>query len=205
MKKPMEAESSNGRRTFAQVRRVYWLVLAGALLLALLLPAATLWHAATSTLQARACVVPAMPRAGQAAWIVVAPTNATDRTAVDGPWAQVITRWDMVTMQMGPLHQRIPGSRANDGAFAIPLQLNMAGQWWAQIALSTPGRPSWQQTVEFSVLPMATGGHALAPESVSVRSCGSAGDVVQAAAAAQDTPVARALSSRRVGRRSVRL
>lgn len=139
------------------VRRGCWLVLAAALLLALALPAATLWHASTSALHVQTCVFPSAPQAGQPAWLVVVPTDTADRTTLEGPWATVVTRWDMVSMSMGTLRRTIAGSSATQGTFAVPLELSMAGIWRAQVALSTPGRPQWQQSVQFSVSPPTTG------------------------------------------------
>lgn len=133
------------------VRRGFWLVFAAALLLALALPVATLWHASTAPLRVQTCVFPAVPRVGQPAWVVVVPADAADRTALEGPWARLVTRWDMVSMSMGTLRRTISGSAAAAGVFAVPLELGMAGVWRAQIALTTPGRPQWQQSLRFSV------------------------------------------------------
>jgi hypothetical protein len=147
----MMTEPDDRHRTILGVRRGVWLVLAAALLLALAVPTATLWHASTSALHVQTCVFPAAPRVGQRAWLVVAPADAADRTALEGPWATVVTRWDMVSMSMGTLQRTIAGSTDAHGAFAVPLELTMPGVWWAQVALSTPGRPQWQQSVHFAV------------------------------------------------------
>lgn len=153
----MVTEPVERRSMFLGVRRGCWLVLAAALLLALALPAATLWHASTAALHVQTCVYPAMPQVEQPAWLVVVPTDAADRTALEGPWAKVVTRWNMVSMSMGTLHRTVPGSAEAHGAFAVPLELSMAGVWSAQVALSTPGRPQWQQSVRFAVSSLTAG------------------------------------------------
>jgi hypothetical protein len=149
----MSAEYARARAPFAGVRRTYWIVLALTLVIALFAPVATFWLTASVSLQVQACVFPATPWVGQSAWLLLAPTNPTDRTALAGPWARASAQWDMVAMRMGPLEQTITGSKTSDGTFAIPLDLTMAGDWQAHVALSTPGRPSWEQTLHFTVGP----------------------------------------------------
>jgi hypothetical protein len=146
---------------FEQVHGVYWALLAGALLLALAAPMATLWRTGASPLHARACLWPSAPHADAPTYLFVALSDAADRTAVQGPWAEVKVSWDMTTMRMGtppvavhgPLQQ---GDRA--GLFAIPLRLTMVGPWWIHVTLRTPGRPVWQTALQAFVLnPQAVG------------------------------------------------
>jgi hypothetical protein len=141
------------------VRGVFWALLAGALLLALALPVASLWRAASSALDVRACVWPAAPRLGAPARLVVVLPDAADRAAVHGPWARLVAEWDMAAMSMGARRATISGPLATarePAAFAVPLHLDMAGAWAARIVLSTPGRPAWETTLRFTVLAPAT-------------------------------------------------
>jgi hypothetical protein len=148
-------EDPMATRRLGQVRRVYWVVLAGALLVALAVPGARLWRAASSALTAQACVWPSSPHAGGTAQLIVSVPEPTDRAAVQGPWAHVVAEWDMVTMTMGTQVLTVPGSSHSAGTFAVPLHLTMAGPWWARITLQTPGRPVWHAQVRFTVLPAA--------------------------------------------------
>lgn len=145
---------------FWRVRPAIWLLLTGSVLLTVVAPAFVLWHASASPLAARAYLWPATPRAGDRAYVVVNLTDPRDRTAVNGPWAQVLVNWDMATMPMGTravvLHGPTDADRTvplgeQAGTYAIPLQLTMTGPWWAQISLRTPGRPAWSTTLRFLV------------------------------------------------------
>ncbi len=156
----MERDASDQPNEMAEpatVRRFVWVLLAAALLIALLAPALTLWHAAQSALAARACVWPAAPSVNQPAELrVMLPTGA-DREAVHGPWAHVIADWDMVTMSMGHHEVATSGDSGADGAFVLPLRLTMVGSWWVQVALHTPGRPEWRAALQVRVLPAGGG------------------------------------------------
>ena len=147
----------------ATVRRFVWVLLAAALLIALLAPALTLWHAAQSALAARACVWPAAPSANQPAELRIVLPNGADREAVHGPWAHVTADWDMVTMSMGRQEVATSGNSGVDGAFVLPLRLTMAGSWWVQVALRTPGRPEWRAALQVRVLPPSGGTRAGGP------------------------------------------
>jgi hypothetical protein len=153
-------------RQSGQVRRVFWALLAVSLLLAVALPIGNLWREASSSLVARACVWPATPRLDAPAQVLVVLPNATDRAAVQGPWARVVAEWNMVTMRMGARRTAVAGPPAtthDPGVFALPLRLDMAGLWLARVSLTTPGRPMWQTAVSFSVAPAATtAGHTAA-------------------------------------------
>ena len=146
---------------FEQVRGVYWALLAGALLLALAAPMVTLWRTAASPLHAQACLWPSAPHADALTFLFVALSDTADRTAVQGPWAEVLVNWDMTTMRMGtrPVVVHGPPEQVDHaGLFAIPLRLTMVGTWWIHITLRTPGRPVWQTALQALVLnPQAVG------------------------------------------------
>jgi hypothetical protein len=144
-----------GVRPFGQVRGVFWGLLIVSLVLAMAGPTAVLLRAASTTLEVRACLWPPNPRAESIAFVVVAALDTTDRTALHGPWAQIGADWDMMAMSMGRQHTAIPGPSGSNGVFSVPLLLSMAGSWWARISVRTPGRPTWQAQLEFSVLPAA--------------------------------------------------
>jgi len=139
--------SETGRQPRGQiggVRRSIWLLLAASLLLSLAVPAWRLWHAASSQLVAQVSLVPAAPQVGQQAQLVVTLLDAGDRAAVHGPWATLAASWDMVAMSMGARRAALAGpspASKSAHAFAVPLALDMAGLWEAQVSLSTPGRP----------------------------------------------------------------
>jgi len=138
------------------VRRSIWLLLAASLLLSLAVPAWRLWHDASSRLVAQVSLVPAAPHVGQPVQLVVTLPDAGDRAAVHGPWAKLAASWDMVTMSMGARRAALAGpspSSTSARVFAVPLALDMAGLWVAQVSLTTPGRPPWQTSLRFSVLP----------------------------------------------------
>jgi hypothetical protein len=147
----------------ATVRRSIWVLLAAALLIALLAPALTLWHAAQSALAARACVWPATPSVNQPTELRIVLPNGADREAVHGPWARAIADWDMVTMSMGRQEAATSGDSSANGAFVLPLRLTMAGSWWVQVALRTPGRPEWRAALQVRVLPPGGGTSAGGP------------------------------------------
>jgi hypothetical protein len=152
------ADTSTGASPpFVRVRPIVWVVLAAALLLALAAPIATLWHASTLPLQAQVALWPSAPHAGEAARIVVTVADTTDRTATEGPWARIAAEWDMVQMTMGVRQTVVPGAAPSQGTFTVPLCVDMAGLWWVQVSVSTPGRPVWQTRLRFSVLPPAQG------------------------------------------------
>src|SRR5579872_5632871 len=159
----MHAERSHQERQEVYIGRVrarIWALLAGTLMLALLLPLMILWHAAAMPLRAQACVWPAAPRTDTTNYLIVALTDPTDRTAVDGPWAQVHISWDMTVMAMSEHPVVAHGSPQETGdtaSFAIPLRLDMAGPWRIDVTLQTPGRPAWQSAVQVNVLPPIAG------------------------------------------------
>jgi hypothetical protein len=148
----MASEDMVTRLSFGRVRRMYWLVLTAALLVALLLPAVAFWHAASSTLQVRACLWPNVPRLGQPAQLLVTPLNASDRTALQGPWAHAVVNRDMLAMPMVTHPVDLHGHAKDALAFSIPLTFDMAGTWWIHVSVQTPGRPRWQTQLQATVL-----------------------------------------------------
>jgi hypothetical protein len=134
-----------------QVRWIVWLFLLGSLLVALSLPLLTLWHAAASPLTAQVCLWPPTPQARETVRLVVTVPDATDRDAVAGPWAHLHVAWNMVTMPMATHPIDLVGTADQPGTFAVPLRVNMAGSWWADLTLQTPGRPDWHTRVHFTV------------------------------------------------------
>jgi hypothetical protein len=160
---PVIGKAPSGAQRIWRVRKGIWGLLAGALLVALALPTATLWHAATSAMAAHAYVWPAVPRANEPAKLIVVLCQNADKSATDGPWAQTQAEWDMVTMAMGTHPVAVPGSPRNPGVFTIPLQLGMAGVWWAHVTLRAPGRPAWQTQLQFTVLPPGNAPESSAP------------------------------------------
>lgn len=141
---------------WGHVRRRFWVLLAGALLLTLALPLGTLWRAAASPLRAQACLWSQPSQSKGAMQLFVTLPDANDRADVDGPWARVVVQWDMVTMPMGTHHNETPGSAAQAGSFAVPLVLDMAGPWWIDVRLQTPGRPEWHTRLFFNFLSPGT-------------------------------------------------
>lgn len=133
------------------VRRSIWGILLVAVLVAVAVPTTSLWHASSVALQAHIYVSPATPRADEPAQLVVVLTNPTDRAAVQGPWAKAVARWDMLSMTMGARQRVVPGVAATTKVFTIPLCLDMAGHWWAQIVIQAPGRPEWHSSLQFDV------------------------------------------------------
>jgi hypothetical protein len=75
----------------------------------------------------------------------------------------------MVAMRMGARRATVAGPPATaheQGSFAVPLHLDMAGGWTARVSLSTPGRPGWGTALRFTVLepqPTATPGARASP------------------------------------------
>lgn len=136
-----------------QVRRRIWLLLAVALLVAMALPLLTLWRAASSPLQAEVCLWPAVPQAREPIQVVVSLPNAADQDAVAGSWAHLQVAWDMATMPMGTRPIMLAGDQSHAGAFSIPLHMDMAGPWWVDLTLQTPGRPDWHSHFQLTVAP----------------------------------------------------
>lgn len=136
---------------FGHVRWIVWLFLGGSLLVALSMPLLTLWHAAHSPLTAQVCLWPPSPQTREAVRLVVSVPNATDRDAVAGPWAHLHVAWNMVTMPMDTHPIDLDGTAGQEGTFSVPLQMDMAGPWWVELKLQTPGRPAWQTQVQFTV------------------------------------------------------
>jgi hypothetical protein len=142
-----------------RVRPAIWLLMCGSIILTLLAPTVVLWRDSALPLAARACLWPAVPRFGAPAYVVVTFSNDRDRTAVNGPWAQLVIHWDMATMPMrtrqvvlhGPSSQSSPAQATHTDAFVVPLQPTMVGAWWARISLQTPGRPTWSSELRFMV------------------------------------------------------
>lgn len=140
-------------RQLGEVRRGFWALLLAAVLLAMVGPTITLWHAASSALAVRACIWPPAPQAQSSARVFVDILDSADRTALQGPWGQVAVEWDMVTMSMGRQRTDVPGHAGGQGLFAIPLTLAMAGPWWVHVSVSTPGRPVWETHLRIKVVP----------------------------------------------------
>jgi hypothetical protein len=134
------------------VRRAVWLLLAGAVLLAALGPAWSLWRASSSELAVRGCLWPAQPAAGQHAALYIVLDDMNDRAAVDGPWSRAAATWDMANMHMGARKVEMTGSHGESGHFTLPLRLDMAGSWWVEASLQAPARPRWHAVYHFAVL-----------------------------------------------------
>jgi hypothetical protein len=120
------------------------------------LPAVNLLQAATSSLRVSACIWPPTPLGGVTTHVLVDVLNTADRTAIHGPWAQIEADWDMATMSMGTQHARLPGEVARGNVVSLPLTLTMAGPWWADVVIHTPGRPVWQARLSFTVAASTT-------------------------------------------------
>ena len=149
----MGSISPDNLRSAVSVRKTIWLILCGALVLALALPVATVLHQRWLTLQAHATVWPAQPQVGGAAHLIVSLTDANDQAAVGGPWSQLVATWTMPAMEMGAHHIEVQGTQNGDGTFVVPLLLDMAGRWSVQVSLQTPGRPTWNGTLDVLVSP----------------------------------------------------
>jgi hypothetical protein len=176
----MAGEDMVIRLSFGRVHRIYWLVLTATLLVALLLPTVTLWHAASATLQVRACLWPAVPRLGQPTQLLVTPLNASDRTALQGPWAHAVVNRDMLDMPMETQPVDVHGHAKDTLAFSIPLTFEMAGKWWIHVSVQTPGRPPWQTQLQTTVF--AAGA---LPLDANAKTAGSAATTCQSGAALQ--------------------
>jgi len=159
----VEIQQIQPGQTLLHVRRAVWLLLAGALLLAALFPALSLWRASSSALAVRGCLWPAQPAAGQQARLYIVLDDMTDLAAVEGPWSHVVATWDMADMHMGARKVELTGSHDGSGHFALPLSLDMAGSWWVQASLQAPGRPTWQAMYHFDVLARPVASTALTP------------------------------------------
>ena len=144
-----------------QVRRRIWLLLAVALLVALALPLLTLWRAASSPLRAEVCVWPPVPQAREPLQVVVSLPNVADQDAVAGSWAHLQVAWDMTTMPMRTNPITLAGDQSHAGAFSIPLHMDMAGSWWVDLTLQTPGRPDWHSHFQVMIAPPGVTGTAL--------------------------------------------
>jgi hypothetical protein len=146
--------SSGGAPQFAvTVRKTVWLIFCAAALLALALPTATLLHQRWLSLQATATVWPARPQVGAVTHLIVSLANTSDQASVEGPWAEVVARWNMPAMAMVTRQARLQGAQDAQGTFVIPLQLDMAGTWSVHVMLLTPGRPTWYGTVNLVASP----------------------------------------------------
>ncbi len=119
--------------------------------MALAMPLWTLWYAAHAPIAAQVCLWPPVPQVRQTVRLVVSVSDATDRAAVAGPWAHLHVAWDMVTMPMGTRPIDLAGTAAQAGTFSVPLPVDMAGPWWADLTLQTPARPTWHTRVQFIV------------------------------------------------------
>lgn len=141
-----------------RVRRVFWIGFVATILLALSVPAVTLWRSAATALRVEAYIQPASPRVGEAAHVVIIVHDASDRTDVLNPGAQIAARWDMLNMTMGARETAHPGITSHTDSLTLPLHLDMAGPWWVQVAVQAPGRPAWQTRLDIMVQPPITMG-----------------------------------------------
>ncbi len=139
--------------SFGRVRRVFWIGFVAAILLALSVPAVTLWRDAATALQVEAYIQPASPRAGEAAHVVIVVPDAADRTDILNPASQIAARWDMLNMTMGTRESALPGPPSHSDSLTLPLHLDMPGPWWVQVAVHVPGRPAWQTRLDITVQP----------------------------------------------------
>jgi hypothetical protein len=158
---------------FGRIRGVFWGLLIASLLLAMAVPAATLLRAATSSLQVRACVWPPTPAVNAPAHLIIHVLDDADQSAVHGPWGQITANWDMAAMPMGAQQAALSGQAGQNGVFSMPLMLTMVGSWWAHVSIQTPGRPTWQTHLRFSVLPLAFRGAPTASASPPPNTCAS--------------------------------
>jgi YtkA-like len=149
----MVSTSFRDPRSAFSVRKTIWLIFAGALVLALALPVATVVHQRWLTLQAHAAVWPAQPQVGATAHLIVSLADTNDQAAVGGPWAKLVATWTMPTMEMGTHQVTLQGAQNGNGTFMVPLQLDMAGRWSVQVRLETPGRPTWYGIIIIIALP----------------------------------------------------
>ena len=138
---------------FGQVRPAIWLLLIGTLGVALALPVFSLWNAASSPLTAEVCLRPPPSQARETAQMVVSLPDAADRDAVAGSWAHLRVAWGMETMPMGIRPLTLSGDASHAGMFSIPLRVDMAGPWWVDLTLQTPGRPVWHAHFQLTVAP----------------------------------------------------
>jgi hypothetical protein len=158
----MISEHADDPLRLGGIRRSVWALLIAAVMLALLVPTATVWRAAHVALAASAFVWPAAPTAGHPAALCVVVSDPSDRAAVHGPWGQIVAAWDMPTMMMQEQRQAMLGDSTSGNRYAIPLTLQMAGPWRVRVVLQTPGRPEWQASLAVTVRnaspPLATTG-----------------------------------------------
>ena len=135
------------------VRKAIWLLFLGAIVVALAIPIATTVRQSTIRLEVKVSTWPAHPRVGQTVYFTVSMVQVSDRATAGGPWAQLVASWDMAAMQMGIHQTTAQGTGGDTGQFTVPLQLGMAGSWWIQATLRTPGRPTWHGSAGILVSP----------------------------------------------------
>ncbi len=150
---PMTMHDHATLPSLGRVRSVVWIGFVTAVLLALSVPAMTLWRTAATTLNVQAYVQPASPRVGEAVHLVIVVSDVSDRTDIFGPAAQIAAHWDMTNMAMGTREVALPGPISHTDAFKLPLHMDMAGQWWVQVEIQAPGRPAWQTRLNITVQP----------------------------------------------------
>ncbi len=136
---------------FGHVRRFCWVVLGSSVVLALLVPALTLWHTASQGLRAQLCVWPVEASVGAPVYVLVVPTDAQDRAALAGPWAHATLTSDMVGMHMDTRPVLASGRPGGASAFSVPVRMDMAGEWQIHVTVQTPGRPDWNTSLRLVV------------------------------------------------------
>lgn len=122
-----------------QVRRRYWVILACALSVAMLVPLVSYWQGWQSPLVLSVQLVPQHPQVGQTAQLIV--------TLHKGTWSltqqtQLRVLPEMIAMPMVTRQMTIPtdGSGAHYLAW---LTFPMAGVWQVHLQLSPPAHAQW--------------------------------------------------------------
>jgi hypothetical protein len=121
------------------VRRPILLLFVMACLVALSLPVATLWQTWQAPVVQTITLVPAHPRPGEIAHVMVT-LRAENRSLVSTAPLQIAA--DMLTMPMGlsPLH--VAGD-ATQGRYVAPLAFTMVGLWQVTLQLHVAAHAPW--------------------------------------------------------------
>ncbi len=146
------------------VRKGFWALLALTIVAAFALPISVYYTTTTTSLVAHLCLWPTVPAVDTPTRLIILLAPGRDSADTQGPWAQASAQWDMLSMEMGQQRAAVSGADASYGIFVLPLSLQMVGSWRATVRLQTPGRPLWQQSIQFDARPQATrSSHAAIP------------------------------------------